>query len=268
MKNFEGKTALITGGASGIGKLMAGILLEQKARVIIWDLNPEGIDETIGELSARGSITGYRVDVANVEQVKETAQKVKQEHGVVDVLINNAGIVVGKYFHEHTTSDILKTMEVNTNAPMLVTREFLGDMMKQNSGHICNIASSAGIVSNPKMAVYAASKWAVTGWSDSLRLEMKQLKKNIGVTTIMPYYINTGMFDGVQSRIPILKPEPTARRIIKAMRKGKKMVTFPRYIYPLTRVSQGLFSTNGFDWLASNVFGIYKTMEHFKGRKS
>lgn len=121
-----------------------------------------------------------------MEQVKETAQKVKQEHGVVDVLINNAGIVVGKYFHEHTTSDILKTMEVNTNAPMLVTREFLGDMMKQNSGHICNIASSAGIVSNPKMAVYAASKWAVTGWSDSLRLEMKQLKKNIGVTTIMP----------------------------------------------------------------------------------
>ena len=82
-------------------------------------------------------------------------------------------------------------MQINTNAPMYVCIEFLEDMMNQNSGHICNIASSAAIVSNPKMSVYAASKWAITGWSDSLRLEMKQLRKNVNVTTILPYYINT-----------------------------------------------------------------------------
>ena len=63
----------------------------------------------------------------------------------------------------------------------------LPEMMKENSGAICNIASSAGLISNPKMSVYAASKWAVNGWSDSLRLEMQQLGKNISVTTIMPF---------------------------------------------------------------------------------
>ncbi len=267
MKNLNGKTVLITGGAAGIGKIMARLLLEQKSRVIIWDINQEKIDETIDEFSGKGTISGYKVDVSNIALVRETAKKVKEEVGTVDVLINNAGIVVGKYFHEHSTNDIIKTMDINTNAPMIVTHVFLDDMMKQNSGHICNIASSGGIISNPKMSVYAASKWSVIGWSDSLRLEMQQLKKNIKVTTIMPYYINTGMFDGVKSKIPILEPGPTAFAIIKAIRKNKKIMTIPGYLYRLTRISQGLFPVILFDWIAGNVFGIYKTMEHFKGHK-
>lgn len=267
MKDCKGKTVLITGGAAGIGKIMARMFLELGAKVIIWDINQDKILEAIREFSSLGVISGYQVDVSDISMVKEVAAKVKHDASVVDVLINNAGIIVGKYFHEHATTDILKTMEVNANAPMIVTAEFLADMMKQNSGHICNIASSGGIVSNPKMSVYAGSKWAVIGWSDSLRLEMLQLKKNVKVTTIMPYYINTGMFDGVKSRIPILKPEYAARRIVKAIRKNKKMITIPGYLYRLTRISQGIFSTGMFDWFADNVFAIYKTMEHFTGHK-
>jgi short-subunit dehydrogenase len=118
------------------------------------------------------------------------------------------------------------------------------------------------------MAVYAASKWAAIGWSDSLRIEMQQLKKNIPVTTIMPYYINTGMFDGVRSRLPILKPEPAARKIIRAIEKNKKMVTLPGYIYRLTRFAQAVMPIPVFDWFAGQVLGIYSTMEHFTGRKS
>ncbi len=140
-------------------------------------------------------------------------------------------------------------------------------MLDQNFGHICNIASSGGLVSNPKMTVYAASKWSVIGWSDSLRLEMKLLKKNINVTTIMPYYINTGMFDGVKSKIPILEPETAALTIIKAMEQKKRMVTIPGYMYRLTRIGQGFMSINVFDWFAGKVLGIYKTMEHFTGHK-
>jgi short-subunit dehydrogenase len=267
MKQLEGKIALITGGASGIGKIMSRLLLERKAKVIIWDINKSKIDETIFELASKGTIIGYNVDVSNIEQIKETAKKVKHEVGVVDLLINNAGIIVGKYFNEHTTQDILKTMEINANAPMYITSEFLEDMFNQNSGYICNIASSGGLVSNPKMSVYAASKWSVIGWSDSLRLEMKQLKKNINVTTIMPYYINTGMFDGVQSKIPILEPEAAALTIVKAIEKNKKMVTIPGYIYRFTRLGQSLLSINTFDWFAGSLLGIYKTMEHFTGHK-
>lgn len=267
MKNLEDKTVLITGGASGIGKIMVRLMLERKAKVIIWDINQEKIDETVSAFSDKGSIFGFNVDVSNIEQVLETAKKVKQEIGVVDVLINNAGIIVGKYFSEHSLSDISKTMEINANAPMFITKAFLNDMLNQNSGHICNIASSGGILSNPKMSVYAASKWSLIGWSDSLRLEMIQMNKAVNVTTIMPYYINTGMFDGVKSKIPILEPEATALKIIKAIEKNKKMLTIPGYLYRLTRLGQAIFSINLFDWAAGSVFGIYKTMEHFTGRK-
>ena len=267
MKNLEDKIVLITGGASGIGKIMVRLMLERKAKVVIWDINQVSIDETVSEFSNKGSVFGFNVDVSNIEQIQETAKKVNQEIGVVDVLINNAGIIVGKYFSEHSLSDISKTMEINANAPMFITKAFLNDMLNQNSGHICNIASSGGIVSNPKMSVYAASKWSLIAWSDSLRLEMKQMHKKVNVTTIMPYYINTGMFDGVKSKIAILEPEAAALTIIKAIEKNKKMLSIPGFMYRFTRLGQAIMSVNIFDWFAGDVIGIYKTMEHFTGRK-
>ena len=267
MKHLEGKTVLITGGASGIGKIMVRLMLERKAKVVIWDISQGNIDETRSQFSNKEGVFFYQVDVSNVEQIKETAQKIKQEVGVVDVIINGAGIIVGKFFHEHSVGEIAKTMEINAIAPMYVTQAFLGDMMNQNSGHICNIASSGGLISNPKMSVYASSKWALIGWSDSLRLEMKQLNKNINVTTIMPYYIHTGMFEGVQSKIPILDPEAAALTIVKAIEKNKIMVTMPGYIYRVTRFAQAILPLSIFDWFAGDVLGIYKTMEHFTGRK-
>ena len=264
---LKDKTVLITGGASGIGKIMVRLALERNAKVVIWDINKTGIDNRIAEFSILGSITGFVVDVSNGNEIQEVAKKVKKEIGFIDVLINNAGIIVGKYFHEHTTSEINKTMDINANAPMLITSEFLNDMLQQNSGHICNIASSGGLISNPKMSVYVASKWSLIGWSDSLRIEMKQLKKNINITTIMPYYINTGMFDGVKSKIPILEPEAASLTIIKAIEKNKKMITIPGYMYRFVKIGQATMSINFFDWFAGSALGIYKTMEVFTGRK-
>ncbi|MDD2983717.1 MAG: SDR family oxidoreductase [Crocinitomicaceae bacterium] len=267
MNNFKDKTALITGGASGIGKIMSRLLLERGAKIIIWDINPKGIEETIAELNHLGTISGYVVDVSKPEQIQETADQVKREKGTVDILINNAGIIVGKYFHEHSTAEILATSAINASAPMLITSQFLQGMLDQNLGYVCNIASSGGLISNPKMSVYAASKWSLIGWSDSLRIEMKQLNKNVQFTTIMPYYINTGMFDGVKSKIAILDPEAASLSIIKAMEKNKKMVTLPGYIYRTTRFAQAVMPINMFDWFTGGVLGIYKTMEHFTGRK-
>ncbi len=150
---------------------------------------------------------------------------------------------------------------------MHITLEFLPEMMKENSGAICNIASSAGLISNPKMAVYAASKWAVNGWSDSLRLEMEQLGKKVSVTTIMPFYINTGMFDGVKSKlIPILEPEPTAEKIIKSVENDRAMLALP-LPYWFIRLSQGLLPLPIYEWVMENVFGVYDTMKDFTGRK-
>jgi len=267
MSKLRNKTILITGGASGIGEIMSRLSLERKAKVIIWDINTQNTESTLKKLRPLGNITSYVIDISDLQQIKKTAQQLKKEHGNIDVLINNAGIVVGKYFHEYTTAEIEKTFSINSTAPMHICNQFLKNMMEENTGHICNIASSASLVANPKMSAYAASKWSILAWSDSLRLEMKQLQKNIHVTTILPYYINTGMFDGVQSRIPILEAEATALTIIKAIEKNKKIITIPGWIYRFTRFGQAIMSVDVFDWFAGSVMGIYKTMEDFKGRE-
>ena len=268
MRNFRGKNILITGGAGGLGKILARRMLECGGRVIIWDVDAKKISETIEEFSHLGDIFGYRIDVTNVDDVKSVADKVKSEVGVVDVLINNAGIVVGKCFKDHSVTDIQNVMNVNANGPMYVTLEFLGDMLSQNSGHICNIASSAGIISNPNMSVYAASKWAVVGWSDSLRIEIEQMKSSVKVTTILPYYINTGMFDGVESLIPILDPERVGAIVVRAIQKDVKMRSISRSLYLFARLGQALLPVSVFDYVAGELLGIYKTMDNFVGRKA
>ena len=266
MKDFKGKRVLITGGASGIGKIMGRLFLEKDAILILWDINQSKIDETVEEFSKLGEIHGYNVDISDLEQIKSASALVASSIGTVDVLINNAGIVVGKYFQDHTSTEIVRTMNINANAPMLVTLEFLPAMIKQNSGHVCNIASSAGLISNPRMSVYAASKWAVIGWSDSVRIEMQRQKIDIGVTTVTPYYINTGMFDGVRSLIPILNPETVARKIVGAIEKNRIILSMPFSMH-FIRFSQGLLPIWLFDWFTGSVLGIYKTMDHFTGRK-
>lgn len=264
MSILKGKKVLITGGASGIGKIMGHISLERGAELVIWDIDSTAIEAAKKEFSGLGNVTGYTVDVSDAEEIKAAAARVISEHGKIDILINNAGIVVGKFFHEHSRDDILKTMEINANAPMLVTMEFLPGMLERNSGHVCNIASSAGLISNPKMSVYVGSKWAVTGWSDSLRIEMKKLGKKVGVTTVTPYYINTGMFDGVKSLIPILNPEKAAGKIIRGIERNSVYVSMPWNVN-FVRFFQAIFPVSFFDWFVGGVLGVYKGMDEFKG---
>jgi len=268
MKITKGTKVLITGGASGIGKLMGQIVLQKGAELIIWDISQSRIDETLTDFAALGKVTGYKVDVSELAQIVENAGLVKRQHGAIDLLINNAGIVVGKLFQDHTPEEITRTMSINANALMYIALQFLPDMISRKSGHICNIASSAGLISNPRMSVYAASKWAAIGWSDSLRIEMQQQKTNVGITTVTPYYINTGMFDGVRSSIiPILKPDKAARKIIRGIEGNKFFVKMPLIIH-FVRLCQGLMPIWLFDLLVGKVLGIYKTMEHFEGRKN
>ena len=267
MNKFAGKTVLVTGGGSGIGKIMSRLFLERQAKVVIWDISQPNIDATLAELGSKGNITGQQVDVSSPEQIAASAKTLKQAMGGIDVLINNAGIVVGKMFSDHTAGEIIKTMEVNSTAPMLIAHEFLAGMVAKNSGHICNIASSGGLISNPKMSVYAASKWSLIGWSDSLRIELQKQGTKVDVTTIMPYYISTGMFAGVKSLIPILKPEAASLTIVKAIEKNKTMVTMPGYIYRVTRIAQAIMPISVFDWFTGSVLRIYKTMDEFTGRK-
>ena len=270
MTKIKDNCVLITGGASGIGRIMGRMVLEKGARcLVIWDINEANIASTIKEFNSIGKAIGYKVDVSDSEQVAEVAQMTTNECGNVDILINCAGIVANnRTFDEQSISDIERTMKINSIAPMVIAQQFLPGMIERNHGHICNIASAAGMISNPRMSVYAASKWAVIGWSDSVRIELKQMKSKIRFTTIAPYFINTGMFDGVKSRIfPILKPEPTSRKIINGIEKNRNFKGIP-FGYHFIRFCQAILPTSIFDYIFGEVVGIFHAMDNFTGRRN
>lgn len=267
---FEKANVLITGGASGIGKIMGRMALEKGAGcLIIWDINPAGIETAKTGLGKYGKVKGYVVDVSRNELIMETYNKVVSECGPVDILINCAGIVTSnKTFDKLSADEIIRTISINTTAPMLVARAMLPDMIRNGRGHICNITSAAGMLGNPNMSAYGASKWGAIGWSESLYIEMKKMKTNIGVTTIAPYYISTGMFDGVKSRIiPILKPEYAAGKIIKAIEKNTRFKGLP-FGWHFIRFCQAILPMSWFDTIVGEWLGIYHTMDDFTGRKT
>ena len=141
---FRNANVLITGGASGIGRIMGRMALEKGAsHLIIWDINPISIESTIKELGKIGKVKGYIVDVSDNDNITEAYQTVLNECGNIDILINNAGIITSnKTFDLQTEDEILRTMKINTIAPMLVARAILPDMLKRDKGHICTIASA------------------------------------------------------------------------------------------------------------------------------
>ena len=266
---FENANVLITGGGSGIGKIMGRMALEKGARTfIIWDINITAIENVRKELAPYGRVKGYVVDVSDNEIVTLAYKKTVADCGNIDIVINCAGIITSnKTFDQMTSDEILRTMNINTIAPMFVARAALPDMLRRNRGHICTIASAGGMLSNPKMSVYAASKWGVIGWSDSVRIELQDSRSDVHITTVAPYYINTGMFDGVKSRIiPILKPEYVARRVIKGIERNRTFCGIP-FGFHFIRFWQAILPTRVFDWLFGELFGIYHTMDDFTGRK-
>ena len=143
------------------------------------------------------------------------------------------GSSAARYFWDHSPErDIALTMDINALAPMYVTHAFLPDMMADagRPRRILNVASAAGTVSNPRMSVYAASKWAVIGWSDSLRLELEQQGyRHLKVTTFCPSYISTGMFDGARGPLltPLMTPEDAVDRAWRATAAGQPQLIAP-----------------------------------------
>lgn len=276
--HIKGTNVLITGGASGIGRIMGRICLEKGAsNLIVWDINQANIDKTVAELSdvkpaeagvSKGQIHSYIVNVSDPQAIKSAYEKVKSEVGEVDILVNCAGIVRGNNtFDKQTVQDIDLTMDINANAPMYVALAVLPDMLRRDRGHICNIASAAGMLGVPKLSVYCASKWAVIGWTESMRVELKQARSHVRVTSVAPYFINTGMFDGVNSKVfPILDPEKTAAKIIRAVEVGKSFRGIP-FAYHFIRIWQGLLPNFLFDFIFGKVFGVYSVMDHFTGRR-
>lgn len=272
MRTVEGRIVLVTGAAMGMGRLYAErAVAEGAAMVALWDVEAAALETTRDALVARGGrVFAQVVDVASQASIAEAAAKVRAEVGDPDIVINNAGIVRGKPFWEHDPlRDTESVIRVNTLAPMHVAREFLPAMIARGSeSRLLNVASASGLLSVPQMSVYTASKWAVIGWSDSLRLELRRAGHDqVRVTTLIPSYIKTGMFAGARGPLltPLLEPGYVVDRAWQAMKRGKPQVLMP-WTVMLSRALHGLLPLPAWDWLAGRVFKVYSSMDHFTGR--
>ncbi|MDO5369548.1 SDR family NAD(P)-dependent oxidoreductase [Paracoccus sp. (in: a-proteobacteria)] len=269
MTEIKGAAALVTGGASGIGLLVARRLFAAgAARVELWDIDAAALDRAVQGFRMAGfDATGVRLDLSRPDDIAAAVADAGVRGFSPDILLNNAGIVVGKPFAAHSDADIRRTMEINALAPMLVARAFLPGMIARGRGHIVNIASAAGMLSNPNMSVYCASKWALIGWSDSLRLEMQATRTGVSVTTVTPTYIDTGMFAGAKLRlIPVLRPEAVADAILRAIRRDRIFLRLPGLVNLLPFL-KGIMPTRAFDAVGGRLFGIYGSMDQFRGRE-
>ncbi|XP_006821780.1 epidermal retinol dehydrogenase 2-like [Saccoglossus kowalevskii] len=236
-KDVAGDIVLITGAGSGIGRLMALRFATLQSVVILWDIDEVNNEKTAREIRDKGGRAySYTVDLSDRDSVYQNAANVKRDVGDVTILINNAGIVTGKTFLDCPDKLIEKTMQVNTMAHFWTVKSFLPMMMKRNYGHIVNIASSAGLIGVSGLADYCASKFGAVGFDESLRYELSAMGKDGVITTVVcPFFINTGMFDGVKTKFPLLLPimeaEYAANKIVDAVQTKQAMLYMPRILY-------------------------------------
>jgi len=271
-KSVKGETVLITGGGSGIGRLLALKFAKEGCRIAIWDVNEKGAQEVAQECERAGAkkAIAHKIDLSQRDQVRLFATKVTEELGAVDILVNNAGIVTGKSLLECSEEQMIKTVEVNLLALFWTTRAFLPKMIERNHGHVVNISSMAGLVGVNGLADYCASKAGVFQFTESLRFELQRTKASgVSTTVVCPFYINTGMFDGARTRfwflLPILESEYAVKKIFDAILISQEVLIMPKFAAGIT-LARAVFPTKAFDWLM-NFLGVNHTMDHFKGHK-
>ncbi|GAB1606689.1 epidermal retinol dehydrogenase 2 isoform X2 [Argonauta hians] len=269
-KDVTGETVLVTGAGSGIGREVAIRFANLGCRMVLWDIDTKGNESTAKMIEKLGGTSyQYTVDLSDKEQIYETAEKVTDEVGMVHILINNAGIVTGKKFMQCPDELIQKTMEVNTMAHFWTVKAFLPAMLKKDHGHVVTVASAAGLLGVNGLTDYCASKFAVVGFEESLRFELEVIgKTGVHTTVVCPFYINTGMFDGVQVRfphlMPILEPDYVSDKIVEAIRCNTPILYLPRLLY-YTLALKGYLPVRCMN-VVCEFFATTQSMETFVGR--
>jgi NAD(P)-dependent dehydrogenase (short-subunit alcohol dehydrogenase family) len=264
---IAGAVALVTGGAGGIGKALAGRLLKGGARVVLWDADAASLDAACRELSPFGEVRGYALDLTDRDKVRETAERVEREVGPVDILDNNAGIVHGADFLSCPEEKLARTLDVNVNAVMWCTRAFLPGMIRRGRGRVVMMASAAGLVGVPGMAAYSASKHAVIGLAESLRLELrKRGADGVGMTIVCPSFVATGMFDGGRPPLltPWLNPDILAGKIVDAVAADMTYVREP-FMIKLVPLLNAVLPASMKDMLG-DLLGTNSAMDGWTGR--
>jgi all-trans-retinol dehydrogenase (NAD+) len=247
---------------------MALEMARRNATVAVWDLDRPLLDIVVKDITAEGGrAVAHTCDVADREAVREAAGLVRRDVGPVDVLVNNAGIVSGRSFLDLTPEDVERTFRVNTLAHFWTAQEFLPSMVERDSGHLVEISSAAGLLGTPRMTDYAASKHAVVGFTESLRLELARVAPGVRTTLVCPSYIDTGMFEGAEVRarrlVPLLRQEDVAAAVVRAVEQDRERLYMPPLVYSVAPLR--ILPTRVFD-RALDLLGISSSMDGFAGR--
>ncbi len=270
MRELRDKRVLITGGAAGIGRSLGERFAARGARLVLADVNEQVLNATVDAFRKAGAeAAGYRLDVTDPDAILATRQRILQEQGAIDILVNNAGTVFGGTFLDVPLARHLATFRVNVFGVVAMTHAFLGDLVSRPDAHLVNVASAAGLVGLPYGSTYAASKWAVIGFSESIRLELRMLgHRRVGVTTVCPSYVSTGLFDGARpmKTTSMLTADQLAAMVVHAVERNRTFVLTP-WLVKMTPMLKGILPTRVFDAVAWQ-FGATSSMSHWRGREA
>lgn len=270
---FQDKKCFITGAASGIGRATALLLAQKGAELFLTDIHTDGLEKTVRDIRFQnGKVTRYKaLDIVDYEAVRSFAQEIYAESGAMDMVMNIAGIAVWGAVGQMKHEDWKAVIDVNLMGPIHVVEVFVPEMMKNNSGHIVNVASAAGLFGLPWHGAYSASKYGLRGLSDVLRHDLK--KHNIGVHLVCPGAVDTGLVQSIkisgleisEEKLGRLKkyfqkhavsPEQAAKAILKGI-ENKDYYIFTSEDIRLGFLAQQKFTT-AYDFVMQKMNDVFQ----------
>ena len=241
MKELRGRVAAITGAGSGIGRALAEQLAQRGTHLALCDIDEAGLAETVSHCEGRGvKVTSHRVDVADRAAVTAWADQVVADHGTVNLVFNNAGVALGATIEGESYADFEWLMNINFWGVVHGTKAFLPHLKRAGEGHIVNLSSVFGLISVPAQSAYNASKFAVRGFTDALRMELEIEGCGVSSTTVHPGGIKTNIARNARmdpsaemlsgdaggadafDKIAMTSAKKAARQIITAVEKDKR----------------------------------------------
>jgi NAD(P)-dependent dehydrogenase (short-subunit alcohol dehydrogenase family) len=233
-RTLSGKVAAVTGGARGIGRATAGALAREGARVAIGDLDARLAERVAAELG--GGCLGLALDVTDRSSFESFLDRVESELGSLDVLVNNAGILHLGPFLEEDDLATRRMIDVNLIGVINGTRLAVPRLRSRPEGHLVNVASSAGHLSPPGIATYAATKHAVVGLTEAVRAEHRDSPLEFSI--VIPGVVKTEMIAGYESPRGVreVEPEDVAEAIVGALKRPRVDVWAPRSLGAINRV--------------------------------
>ena len=223
MKNFKNKVAAITGAGSGMGQQLAVLLAKAGCHVSLSDVNEKGLAETVELVKPYNvRVTSKKVNVAKLEEVRTWAEETAQNHGSVNMIFNNAGVALGSTVEGSNYEDLEWIMGINYWGVVYGTKEFLPYLKKTGEGHIINTSSLFGLTAQPTQSAYNSTKFAVRGFTESLRQELDIENSGVSALSVHPGGIRTNIANDARMSDSIksmgMNPEKSAKAFNKLLR--------------------------------------------------